>query len=242
MRLVGAALPLAPGDRLVLRSSARRTTVAGAVVLDVTPTRRAVDAPARLALPLGERILAARPWTRADDIIGTAGTDRAGAIALLDDLVARGRAQVVGGWTVSTETLTALHEQVERLAAAHHERHPIAHGVELAGLASRLDLDPPRLRAALEADPRLAVERDTVRLRSHGSAVADDPTARRFLDALDAAPFSPPSPAELDVGPDVVRALLRDGAIVSLDGFYFSAGALDEARSASAARSSRAEP
>ena len=230
VRLVGAPLPLAPGDRLVLRSSARRTTVAGAVVLDVTPTRRAVDAPARLALPLGERILAASPWTRADDIIGTAGTDRAGASALLDDLVARGRAQVVGGWTVSTETLTALHEQVVRLAAAHHERHPISHGVELAGLASRLDLDPPRLRAALEADPRLVVERDTVRLRSHGSAVADDPAARRFLDALQASPFSPPSPAEVDVGPDVVRALLRDGAIVSLDGFYFSAGALDDAR------------
>ena len=33
-----------------------------------------------------------------------------------------------------------------------------------------------------------------------------------------------------------MRALLRDGAIVSLDGFYFSAGALDEAR----ARVSRA--
>ena len=230
VRLVGAALPLAPGDRLVLRSSARRTTVAGAVVLDVTPTRRAVDAGARLVLPLGERILAARPWTRADEIVAAAGTDRAGAIALLDDLVARGRAQAVGGWTVATETLTALRAEALRLAAAYHERHPIAHGIELAGLASRLGLDPARLRAALEGDPLLVVERDTVRLRSHGSAVADDPTARRFLDALEASPFSPPSPAEADVTPDVVRALLRDGAIVSLDGFYFSAGALDAAR------------
>jgi selenocysteine-specific elongation factor len=204
--------------------------VAGAVVLDIAPTRRAVDAPARLALPLGERILAARPWTRPDDIVAVAGTDRAGAIALLDDLVATGRAKVVGSWTVSTETLAALHEQVVRLAGAHHERHPIAHGIELAALASQLGLDAPRLRAALEADPRLVVERDTVRLRSHGSAVADDPTARRFLDALEASPFAPPSPAEAGVTPDVVRALLRDDAIVSLDGFYFSVGALEEAR------------
>jgi selenocysteine-specific elongation factor len=87
-----------------------------------------------------------------------------------------------------------------------------------------------RVRAALADDATLVVERDTVRLRTHGSGIADDPTARRFLDALEASPFSPPSPAEVDVAPDVVRALLRDGTIVSLDGIYFSATAIDAAR------------
>ena len=40
-------LPLAPGDRLVLRSSGAQATVGGAVVLDVAPARRTVDARAR---------------------------------------------------------------------------------------------------------------------------------------------------------------------------------------------------
>ena len=230
VRFSGTALPLAPGDRLVLRSSARRTTVAGATVLDVAPTRRAVDAPARLALPLGERVLAARPWARAADIVAIAGTDPNGTAALLDGLVARGKAHAVGGWTVATETLEALRERANVITAAHHAAHPIEQGIDLAGLASRVGLDAARLRAALAGDDRLVVERDTVRLRTHGSALGADPNARRFLEALDAAPFSPPSPADVDVGPDVVRALLRGGEIVSLDGFYFSVAALDDAR------------
>jgi selenocysteine-specific elongation factor len=236
LRFVDTRLPLAPGDRLVLRSSARRTTVAGATVLDVEPTRRAADAPHRLSLSLGARVLAARPWTRADDIVATSGTDRAGAAALLDELVVQGAAQTVGGWTVASETIAALRGQAVTITTAHHASHPIEHGIDLALLAGRLGIDAARLRAALADDATLVVERDTVRLRTHGSGVADDPAARRFLDALEASPFSPPSPAELDVAPEVVRALLRDGVIVSLDGFYFSASALDEAR----ARVSRA--
>jgi selenocysteine-specific elongation factor len=230
LRLVGTRLPLAPGDRLVLRSSARRTTVAGATVLDIEPTRRAADAPARLVLPLGERILAARPWTRADEIVAPSGTDRAGAAALLDELVATGAARNIGGWTVATGTIAALRARAVDITTAHHAAHPIEHGIDLAGLAGRLGIDAPRLRAALADDDALVVERDTVRLRSHGSGVVDDPAARRFLDALAKAPFAPPSPAELDVTPDIVRALVRDGTITSLDGIYFLTAALDEAR------------
>ena len=66
-------LPLAPGDRLVLRSSARRATTGGAEVLDVAPTRRISDAPGRLALPLPERVLAARPWATAAELGPLAG-------------------------------------------------------------------------------------------------------------------------------------------------------------------------
>jgi selenocysteine-specific elongation factor len=220
---------------LVLRSSARRSTVAGATVLDVTPTRRAADAPARLALPLGERIIAAQPWARASDVVSVAGTDHAGAVAMLAELVERGRARALGGWTVATTTLTALLERAVAITAAYHDAHPIEHGIDLAGLASTLGLDAPRLRAALEAEDGLVVERNTVRLRTHGSGVDHDPTARRFVEALEATPFAPPSPADLDVPPDVVRALVRAGRIVSLDGFYFSAAALDEARALIAA-------
>jgi selenocysteine-specific elongation factor len=230
LRFVDARLPIAPGDRLVLRSSAKRSTVAGATVLDIEPTRRAADAPSRLALPLGRRVLAARPWTRADDIVATAGLDRTGAAALLDDLVAQGAAQVVGPWTVASGTIAALREQAVAITTAYHEAHPIEHGIDLAGLAARLGVDGPRLRAALVDDPALVVERDTVKLATHGSGVGDDPAARRFMDALEAAPFAPPSPAELAVAPEVVRALVRDGTIVALDGIYFATAAVDEAR------------
>jgi selenocysteine-specific elongation factor len=230
VRLAGAALPLAPGDRIVLRSSARHTTVAGATVLDVTPTRRATDALPRLARPLAERVLAARPWARAEEITTIAGVNRAGAEALLAELVADGRARKAGHWTVATATLADLRGRVVASTATHHASHPLEHGIALAALASQVGLDAARLRAALADDDRVVVERDAVRLRTHGSGVEEDPVARRFLDALEAAPFSPPAPKELDIGPEVVRALVRSGAIVSLDGIYFATGALEAAR------------
>jgi selenocysteine-specific elongation factor len=235
VRLSGTALPLAPGDRLVLRSSARRTTVAGATVLDVMPTRRAAVAPARLTLPLGNRILAARPWARAADIVAIAGLNHDAAVALLDDLVAHGQAEVVGGWTVAIETLRVLREQATTITSAHHASHPIERGIELAALASRIGIDTARLRAALHGQSPLVVERDVVRLATYGNALADDPGVQRFLAALDEAKFSPPSPSELGVAPEIVRALAREGAIVALDGVYFSPGALTEARARVAA-------
>ena len=98
---------------------------------------------------------------------------------------------------------------------------------EIAVLASRLDLDPARLRALLATDARLHVERDVV---SIGGAPSLPPDAQRFLDALVAAPFAPPSPADVGVGADAVRALVKEGAVVSLDGVYFAAEAIEAAR------------
>ena len=53
---VTTPLPLAPGDRLVLRSSGAQATVGGAEVLDVAPARRTVDALTRAHLPLAARV------------------------------------------------------------------------------------------------------------------------------------------------------------------------------------------
>ena len=108
-------------------------------------------------------------------------------------------------------------------------------------LAARLGLDARALRAALAGD-------DAARRRTrHGAAahvtgarVADDPTARRFLDALDAAPVRrrPRRPISTSVPMSSARCV-RDGAIVSLDGIYFSATAFDERRSARRDRGAR---
>lgn len=50
-----------------------------------------------------------------------------------------------------------------------------------------------------------------------------------YLQALDAAPFTPPSPAEAGCPAADTRALLRSGAIVERDGVYFSASAIAKA-------------
>jgi selenocysteine-specific elongation factor len=102
--------------------------------------------------------------------------------------------------------------------------------MDLQALATTLRVQPDQLRAALEDRDDLRVERGLVRHASHRGRASDDPDGRRLLDALEAAPFAPPSAAEIGVPTDVERALVREGVAVDLDGVVFAATALDLAR------------
>ena len=221
--------PLAPGDRLVLRDLGRRRTVAGAEVLDVTPTRRAKDAPPRLGQPLGARLLAASPWLTPDVLATHGGLASADATTLADTLVTDGAAARRGGWLVDTAALRSLEAAALERVEAHHRARPREPGLELARLAASLGVEPDQLRVALAAGPdTLVLERGVVRHRDHAGQVRDSPDGRRVLAAYEATPFSPPAPTGGDA--PVVRGLVREGALVDVDGVVFAATALQHAR------------
>jgi selenocysteine-specific elongation factor len=229
LRLAGA-LPLVPGDRLVLRDPGRGDTVGGAEVLDLAPEGRARDAPARLGLALGPRLVAAHPWLPVEALGIWAGAGTADAGALADDLVASGVAVRVGDWLVDPDALAALrHAAVERVRN-HHELSPLEPGLELPALASALGVEPERLRAALAGADQVVVERGFVRDAAHHPLVAESPEARKLLDALQASPFSPPEPGSVGAEPGLVRSLAREGLVVDLDGVVFATTALDQGR------------
>ena len=223
--------PLAPGDRLVLRDLGRGRTVAGAEILDVTPTRRAHDAPPRLARPLGERLLAASPWLTPDALATNGGLAGADADTVAAELVAQGAAVRRGAWIVDAAALAGLEAEAAARVEAYHRSHPREPGLEVGRLAGALGVTPEQLRAAFEAGDRdLVVERGTVRHRSHVGQASTSPEGRRVLDQFEAAPFAPPAPARLGEDVVVVRSLVREGALVDLDGVVFAAAALDTAR------------
>jgi selenocysteine-specific elongation factor len=223
-------LPLAPGDRLVLRDPGRRRTVAGAEVLDVQPSGAAKEAPARLALPLGERLLAGHGWVAVAGLPRLAGMPDDAAFVLADALVREGHAVRVGAWLVAPETRDAVRKHARERVLAHHRSRPLERGLDVGTLAIALRLDPGRLRAALEGADDLTVERGAVRDASHVGSVSDSPEAARLLAALDAAPFAPPSPAEVGADVALVRALVREGVLVDVEGVVFTASALARAR------------
>jgi selenocysteine-specific elongation factor len=225
-------LPLVPGDRLVLRDAGRRRTLGGAEVLDTSPARRAGDATARLGRPLGERLLAGRGWLDAEAFGRGGGLSPDEARILTDDLVARGVATRVGEWVVDAVAFAGLRSEAVELVLAHHRRHPRDAGMDLSVLAGSVRVAVPQLRAALAEMPVLVVERGVVRHVEHAAQVADTPEARQLLEAFDAAPFAPPNPSDLHVDRALVRALVREGRLVDVEGVVFSAGALDTAREA----------
>ncbi len=219
-------LPLAPGDRLVLRDPGRERTVAGAEVLDVDPVSRAADAPAVLSLPLGARLVAAHGWIARADLPRVTGLDAGAADALASSTVESGAAVVAGEWLVEPNVLAEVRTQASARVQRHHREQPMSTGIEVGALAGALRIDAVRLRAALADDPGLVVEQGVARERAHRARGSESPEARALLAELDASPFSPPAPS--DVG--LARALVREGTLVDVDGIVFTAGAVDRAR------------
>jgi selenocysteine-specific elongation factor len=223
-------LPLAPGDRLVLRDPGSARTVAGAKVLEVEPTARAREAPGLLALPLADRLVATHPWLAAADVPRLAGLPEAEAAELVRGLTGTGKAIAIDRWLVAAPVARDLRERATEIVGAQHVDHPLERGIDIAALASALRLDAPRLRALLAGTEELVVEQGVVRHASHVGDAAESPAARKLLDALDAAPFSPPAPADVGASPALVRTLTRQGLLTDLDGVVFSTHALDQAR------------
>jgi selenocysteine-specific elongation factor len=226
----GTPLPLAPGDRVVLRDPGRGRTVAGAEILDVAPRGRARDAAAALALPVGERLIASEQWIAIRDLPRRVGLPESDVPAFVAALVERGHAEQVGEWLVDPATRKRLRDETRARVAAHQRNKPTDPGLELNVLAAALREDPARLRVALEDTPELVVERGLVRDAAHQVSTADSPEARQLIAALDASPFAPLAPAELGAPVALVRALVRDGVLVDLDGVIFTANALAQAR------------
>lgn len=223
-------LPLAPGDRLVVRDPGRGRTVAGVEVLDVDPIPRAATAVDALRLPLGARLLAAHHWVAIADLPRVGGLPEADVERFVAALVDEGRADRVGGWLVDPPTRTRLRDEARTRVSAYHRERPTEPGMDLGVLAGMLRVDPARLRAALADTPGLVIERGVVRDVQHATSVAESAEARALLAAFEASPYAPPTPEDLGAPVGLVRAMVRDGLLVDVDGILFAASALEAAR------------
>ena len=224
------ARPLAPGDRLVLRDPGKGRTVAGVEVLDVDPVRRAADAAEALGLPIGERLLRAHHWIAIDGLGRVAGLGPADVDGFAAGLVAAGHAERIDGWLVDPATRARLREESAARVAAFHRDKPDEPGIEVAALARALREDPARLRAAISDTPGLVVERGVVHDAQHRTAVADTPEAQALVARFAASPYAPPGPADAGAPIALVRACVREGLLVDVDGTVFAASALESAR------------
>ncbi|MGI8475019.1 MAG: SelB C-terminal domain-containing protein, partial [Thermomicrobiales bacterium] len=152
------------------------------------------------------------------DALALGGRDAAG-----DDLKPADFVIAKTGW----ETLLG---QITGFVDGFHRHTPLRRGMPKEELRSRLALSgPARLFddavASAVAERILADDGQTVR-RAAFAITLDPPRvvlAARYLAALEAAPFSPPAPAELGVDPDTLGAMVELGRIVKIgDGVYFT--------------------
>ena len=136
-------------------------------------------------------------------------------VDLLERLTGHRRLPDVGSWAVDPEVLRAarrdLHQDLQAAGAV---------GLDLAGTDDRH-------RAVLATMPGVVIARGRARLESEapGTALEEHP----FLQALHAAPFSPPDPRQAGVDPATLRALVDGGYVVRCGDCWFSRSAIDRA-------------
>mgnify|MGYP001812126858 CR=1 FL=1 len=117
----------------------------------------------------------------------------------------------VGTWAVDP---TALADATAALAGAVDDAGPL--GLDVATLD---DFE----RSVLATLDGITLEGGRARTADAADPVAGHP----FLAALDANPFAPPDPDDIDRGE--LRELVRRGEVIDADGVFFSAGAVDRA-------------
>ncbi|HEY3723273.1 MAG TPA: selenocysteine-specific translation elongation factor [Acidimicrobiia bacterium] len=208
-------LPIAVGDRFVVRDTGRGRVVAGGAVLDVDPAgpidpgrlrRREAAAPERELLDV---LLAER------DFVPTADAE---ALAPGGST----RAERAGAFLTAPETLDRLGQAATDAVARHHDEHPSEPGVPVARLGRTLQVPDGALGAVL-ARTELVSDGETVHA----------PGRRAPTDALEgtlaASGLAPPPAAELDASARLLRALVRDGVLVMAGPFAYRRADFDEA-------------
>jgi selenocysteine-specific elongation factor len=205
-------LPMAIGDRFIIRDTGRHLVVAGGLVLDPGPrtTRRALS-DAHLIDP------GAQPDAIADRLLESRGVDRLSRI----EAHARGgnpsQAVIVGDRAVTAGLLAELSAKAVHLVDGEHQLHPLRPGLPLATLAERLRVDADLAQRVVERSAELERLGPDVARKGHGSRLSPAQetawvSARERL----AADLAVPHEDELGLDPEVIHLKLRDGELVRI--------------------------
>jgi selenocysteine-specific elongation factor len=227
---LSAPLVLDVGDRFVLRESGRRETVAGGVVLDLSPPRRP-------GAGAGERLERRERASREElpaVLLAERGAIRTEELRLLTGakwiLTWTGGPSALGDWYVAERVRESVRRAVLDDLSAFHRANPLAEGVPAASARS---VAVHALRSAgAAADSELAdaildelvregeIVRSgaTLRLAGHEDADVGGEVAR-VAEAVASAEPTPPSIAELRAGGfdrEAIEAAVRSGTLVRI--------------------------
>jgi selenocysteine-specific elongation factor len=232
-------VPVAPGDRFVLRELGRQVTVSGGIVLDVAPgapargragrESRVTRLAARLeSLQARDRMGLVADHARAHllvsqaDIVGLAGLGRQDQGGAVDERLVR-----LGGMLVDAENAARWRAAAAAAVARYHDGHPTERAApkDVAVRAAVADGCPPAVGPLLVANAvdrrELAAEGTGVRMPGHQVRLSEGQAqaAEQLMDLLTQGGFAPPelpdALARAGAG-DVIRELEASGRIVRI--------------------------
>lgn len=221
-------LPLARGDRFVLRDVGRMLTFGGGRVLDPLPPhgRRSLRVEVLHALVGASDQEALAILVDAEGSLDAREARlRTGVSELPDDVIG------LGDRIYSRSAVDALRSRMIEIVASFHEANPLSKGMDREALRAALDLDVGVFEDLLPLTD-LQVDRTNVAAPTH--RVALDPAQERarsgLLEILERHGMAPPPTKELGVDHTLLRSLVESGEVVRIGDFHFSAGVVGGAR------------
>jgi len=250
----------AAGDRFIARTEAATRTIGGGAIVQPFATRHRAreegleealtvlekgDAPARVHALLGLVHEFAAEVERVAQALALTVEEVSAAAAAEPRIIALPEAARPEALT-SREKWERLGTVVRDALEAFHRAHPLAAGMELESLRSRLPVPLPQKLfrpavARLQSEGVVAREEALVRLPSHRVRLdrAEQDVATRVREAIASGRFTPPDVRQLQVDLElpqsrlleILQVLEKEGALVRVaPDLYFDAAALERAR------------
>ncbi|HEX2239789.1 MAG TPA: selenocysteine-specific translation elongation factor [Actinomycetota bacterium] len=225
-------LPLARGDRFVLRDAGRILTFGGGVVVDpLAPAARRGD---RDRVELLSNLARTTDAEAVAALVGAEGMlEAADATARIGSSELPAEVSRLGSVLVSSERLVELQDKLRAVLATYHAANPLERGMPRTQLRVALDVADDVFEELLVGTRGVVPEAALVRLAAH--EVELDPEQKRvrgeLLARINRGAFSPPLASELDVAPGLLRALVDSGELVKVGNFYLTTNRAIEARS-----------
>ena len=209
------ALPLASGDRFILRETGRRRVVGGGAVLDPAPRDRAdPTAIDRLA-----EAVAVGPDAVASVMLRMRRQEQVDVLAAHSGGGRVPDANVAAGLALSDDELDRLRTDALQRVEAHHQSNRLRPGMPAAQLAGELGLSFAVLDAMVASHPDLDMRGADVAVAGFEPRL-DPSQESRWLEAADllaGAGLAVPSITELDLDPELLHAVARSGRVVLVD-------------------------
>jgi selenocysteine-specific elongation factor len=238
-------LPLAHGDRYIMRYPSPPETIGGGIVVNPHPGRRwkrfqpqvIAGLETRMQGTPEQRVAQAaegiEPVTaeelRQRSGYNPADFERAVQAALDGNLIVH----LPDNRYLAATSYNHLLRQMDETVQSFHRSAPLRVGIPREELRSRLGIKNTLLPILLSGQPEIIAENNLIRRRDHQVRFSERQQARidEFTSQLEAAPYTPPSYSEAaaHVGEDVLRALIEQGQIVQVQPeVIFSRAAYDE--------------
>ena len=207
-------VPVAMGDRFILRDTGRRAVVAGGVVLDPAPTQR----PSGKDITVLSGALHGSPDARADALVATHGTISVGELQRSTGGGVPTSAVTVGDRYLAQDVFSKHRQELVAAVGDYHARYPLRQGLPKSEAASRLRIDASLVLALVEAGTDLVEAGPAILRRGFSpelgpTEVAAWEKARSIL----AADLAVPRASELDLPDELKHVLIRRGDLIRID-------------------------